>query len=315
MSSIGANSGSVAVTTQGKYNVVPPTYTDGAATELQTDVNGVLLTKDSAVTALAKGAGATSAATLRAVLATDQSSIPVTQSGTWSQRLQDGAGSAVNKGQAAMAASLPVAIASDQSAVPASQSGTWSQRLQDGAGSAVNKGQAAMAGSLPVALASDQSAIPATQSGTWSQRLQDGSGSAVNKGQTTMAGSLPVTIASDQGALSVTPGRLSVIDQIDTSPGPVLDASVTTINSNVGAFVTVVATLAAAAKAIRVCDTTGNFIGVYTGAGGSEALAFIIEPGMADVIEHAIPINTRLSVRAMGSSSITSGNLTLQALG
>lgn len=39
---------------------------------------------------------------------------PASQSGTWNMRLQDGAGSAVNKGQTTASGSLPVTIASDQ---------------------------------------------------------------------------------------------------------------------------------------------------------------------------------------------------------
>lgn len=51
------------------------------------------------------------------VLASDQAAIPVTQSGTWSTRLNDGAGTSVTVGQKVMASSLPVTISSDQSAV------------------------------------------------------------------------------------------------------------------------------------------------------------------------------------------------------
>ncbi len=89
--------------------------------------------------AAAFGAGATSTQTLRVVLPTDQSAIPVTQSGSWTVTANLGtiAGVATETtlaalsaklntlGQKTMANSAPVVIASDQSAVPASQSGTW----------------------------------------------------------------------------------------------------------------------------------------------------------------------------------------------
>ena len=84
-------------------------------------------------------AGTTSGQTLRVVLPTDQSAIPVTQSGSWTVTANLGtiAGvatevtlSALNAklntlGQKTMANSAPVVLASDQSAIPASQSGTW----------------------------------------------------------------------------------------------------------------------------------------------------------------------------------------------
>jgi hypothetical protein len=91
------------------------------------------------------------------VIASDQAAVPASQSGTWNMRLQDGAGSAVNKGQGVMTASLPVVIASDQSAL--------NIKLQDGAGSAVNKGQGTMAASLPVVISSDQSTLNVQQIG------------------------------------------------------------------------------------------------------------------------------------------------------
>lgn len=108
---------------------------------------------------------------------------------------------------------------------------------------------------------------------------------------------------------------LSVVDQIDTSPGPVLDTASTNIQDNAGVFLTLVASLAAAVKKIRVADTTGKFIGVYTGPAASETLAFIINPGQDNEIEHAIPSGTRISVRHMANTDITEGELAMQFLG
>jgi hypothetical protein len=83
------------------------------------------------------------AASMSVALSSDQSAIPVSQSGTWNVTnisgtvsLPTGAATsalqtALNAqipatlGQKAMAAALAVSIASDQSAIPASQSGTW----------------------------------------------------------------------------------------------------------------------------------------------------------------------------------------------
>lgn len=274
----------------------------------QSDLN--IRLKDGAGSAVNKGQ-TNMAGSLPVAISSDQSNLKA--------NLYDGAGVAIPLGQGLMAASLPVALASNQSAIPA--------KLQDGAGSAVNKGQSNMAGSLPVTLASDQTVIPVSQSGNWSTRLNDGAGTSVTVGQKVMASSLPVALASDQPNVPVaiaaganTIGKvdlnyLSVIDQIDTAPGPVLDASVTTINNNVGAFVVAVTSLAAAAKKIRVADTTGAFIGVYTGAAASEVLAFIINPGMSNEIEHSIPIATRITLRSMDANAIVTGLLAMQFLG
>lgn len=83
------------------------------------------------------------AASLAVVLASDQSAIPASQSGTWNitnisgvVSLPTGAATEATLaaasaklpatlGQKAMAASLAVVLASDQSAIPTSQSGTW----------------------------------------------------------------------------------------------------------------------------------------------------------------------------------------------
>lgn len=139
-------------------------------------------------------------------------------------------------------------------------------------------------------------------------------------GQTTMANSMPVVIASNQTDLPVSLSKanapwLSVVDQIDTSPGPVWDTSSTNINGSAGAFVVAVASLAAACKKIRIADTTGLFIGVYTGAPAAETLAFIINPGQSNEIEHSIAAATRITVRAMDTTAISSGLLCMQFLG
>lgn len=143
----------------------------------------------------------TAANSLAVTVASDQSAIPASQSGTWNINnvsgtvsLPTGAAtettlSSVNGklgslGQKAMAGSAPVVIASDQSAVPASQSGTWNINnvsgtvtLPTGAatettlsnvnGKLGSLGQKVMTGSAPVVIASDQSAVPSSQSGTW----------------------------------------------------------------------------------------------------------------------------------------------------
>lgn len=119
------------------------------------------------------------------------------------------------------------------------------------------------------------------------------------------------SIASDIADIKAL-SALTVVDFMDT---PVLNAANTTINGSAGAFVEVVAALAADVKKIRVADTTGAFIGVYTGAPSAETLAFIVNPGQSNECELAIASGERVSVRAMAASDITEGELCIQFLG
>lgn len=202
-------------------------------------------------------------------------------------------------GQKNMAASLPVVIASDQSAIKVN--------LQTGGGTAVNFGSAVSASSLPVVIASDQAAV--------SVKNQTGNGTAINFGSAVSASSLPVVIASDQAAVPVSgtvtaqQTYVSVKNEMDT---PLLNTSSTNINGSAGAFVQVVSSLGNACKKIRIADTTGQVIGVYTGGSGSEVFAFMTNPGVDDYIEHAIAANTRISLRSMQAAAITTGLYIMQ---
>lgn len=154
--------------------------------------------------------------------------INAAQSGNWNMRLQDGSGSAVNKGQTTMSGSLPVVLPSDQSAIPASQSGNWSVRLQDGSGSAVNKGQAASSGSLPVVLASDQSVVSVTSTGKFGGTFARNSyaSSSVGTGAyVTLSSSfgpcteIEIFDSSGQTLNFATGGGGSEVDQLQVVPG------------------------------------------------------------------------------------------------
>ena len=132
----------------------------------------------------------TMSASLPVAIASNQTAIPASQSGTWSVRVQDGSGNAINSSSNALN-------------INAARFG----------GSAVTLGQSNSLGSMPVVLASDQSTVdvnvtnsplsvsPATtfpisgsvsQAGTWSVRLQDGSGNAI----TSTSNALNVNISS-----------------------------------------------------------------------------------------------------------------------
>ena len=309
------------------------------------------------------------AASLAVVVASDQSAIPASQSGTWNitnlsgtVSLPTGASTLTEQqsqtthlsnisgklpatlGQKAMAASMAVVVASDQSAIPSSQSGTWNIAdvtgtisLPTGAATGAKQdtgntslgnidtklpatlGQKAMAASLAVVIASDQSAVaisaaalplPSGASTLAEQQTQSTTLSAISGklpatlGQKTMAASLAVVIASDQAAFPVTAAALDVVDFIDTNN--LLDTSSTNIPGSGGSPVTIVASLAAAVKKIQVLDTTGSFFGVYTGAAASEVLQAVVGPGSDSTIEVAMAAAERVSLKRLDSVTAVS---------
>jgi hypothetical protein len=67
---------------------------------------------------------------------------------------------------------------------------------------------------------------------------------------------------------------------------------------------------------MQILDTTGAFIGLYTGASGSEVLRLIIGPGSDQTIDHAIPSATRISLKRLDSTTaISSGIVAINFLG
>lgn len=102
----------------------------------------------------------------------------------------------------------------------------------------------------------------------------------------------------------------TVVDLFDT---PIRDA--TTINGSGGALLQVVASLASAVKKIQCLDTSGEFIGVYTGPAASEVLAFVMGPGSDQTVEMEIASGTRVSLRSMSASAPTTGSLSFNFMG
>lgn len=133
-----------------------------------------------------------------------------------------------------------------------------------------------------------------------------------SKGQKNTAGSLSVTLSSDHGNLPVVIGRLDVVDFMDT---PVRVTSSNNIAASGSSPTEVVASLAANVSAIQVFDTTGNYIGIYTGAAASEVLQAVAGPGMDGVIEVAMASGQRVSVRNMANTTISTGSFSINFLG
>lgn len=95
-----------------------------------------------------------------------------------------------------------------------------------------------------------------------------------------------------------------------------LTASVTPIPGSGSSCLQVIAdTGFKASIAIDYIDTTGDFIGVYTGVSGQERLACIIGNGQNDRAWAMFPAHSRVSLRSMTASSITAGTLTGTLMG
>lgn len=70
-----------------------------------------------------------------------------------------------------------------------------------------------------------------------------------------------------------------------------------------------------AAYALDYIDTTGDFIGVYLGASGSETLLCIIGNGQTERAWAVAAAHSRVSLRSMTTTPVTNGNLTITFMG
>lgn len=93
-------------------------------------------------------------------------------------------------------------------------------------------------------------------------------------------------------------------------PPQILTASVTPIPGSGSPPLQVIADSGLrSAVAIDYIDTTGDFIGVYIGAVGHETLLCIIGNGQNDRAWGVFAAHSRVSLRSMTASAITSGTL------
>ncbi len=99
-------------------------------------------------------------------------------------------------------------------------------------------------------------------------------------------------------------------------PPRILDTLVTSIPGSASLPLQVVANSGLkAAYAIDYIDTTGDYIGVYTGAVGQEVLRCIVGGGLVSSSAVVIAANSRVSLRSMTATPITQGKLTIQFMG
>jgi len=212
-------------------------------------------------------------------------------------------------GQKTMANSLPVVIASNQSAVPASQSGTWNINNISGTislptGAATESTLSTLNGKVTAcntgAVTISSSALPTGAATESTLSTLNGKVTACNTGAVTISSALP-SGTNTIGKVDV--NTLSVIDLLDAG---ILDTSSTNIPGSASSPVQVVASTAAATKKLQLLDTTGAFVGIYTGGSGSEVLQFVMGPGSDQTIEHAIPASTRISLKRLDSTTAVS---------
>ena len=161
----------------------------------------------------------------------------------------------------------------------------------------------------------DTSALAGTVSG--SEQQVDVVTSALPSGAATEA--TLATIDTDTGNIATNTTRLDVVDLIDDlgdGAGIVFVAN-DNIDDSAGTFLTIVASTASDIKEIEILDTTGGYIGLFTGPGASEVLKTVLGPGSDKTIQAQISSGTRLSVRRMDSATVplTSGFLAMNFLG
>lgn len=96
----------------------------------------------------------------------------------------------------------------------------------------------------------------------------------------------------------------------------IINASVTPIPGSASLPVQVVAESGfKSAYAILWIDSTGDFIGMYTGDVGSETLRCIIGGGIVSTTPVVIAAHSRVSLRSMTPVAITNGKLTISFMG
>lgn len=96
----------------------------------------------------------------------------------------------------------------------------------------------------------------------------------------------------------------------------ILYTNVTPIPGNASLPIQVVANSGfKAAYGVAWIDTTGDYIGLYTGPSGSEVLRTIIGGGVVSMTPVVIAAHSRVSLRSMTSSAITNGQIVITFLG
>lgn len=255
-------------------------------------------------------------ASLAVTIASDQSALAVSQSGTWNitnitgtVSLPTGAATEATSlaisgklpatlGQKAMVDSLAVTLSNDQSAIPASQSGTWNINNVSGTislptGAATETTLSALNNKVANDYGVSTAAIRT------SAQIGNASGVADFNTGATSAQTLRVTLANDsRPASGFTP--IQVINR---------DYSSSSIS---GTFATLGSTLSATANCVTFFETGGSPI--IIGWGGVDK--FVIPPGGAESpVLVTIPSATQLQIRTADATTVTTGRFLMTVLG
>lgn len=300
------------------------------------------------------GAGATGTTTLRAVLATDQSSIPVTESGTWNitnvsgtVTLPTGAATAAKQPALGTAGTPSTDVISIQGVAGGTALPVSAASLPLPAGAATETTLAAVNTKLGSSLPLPTGAATETTLAALSAKHP------ATLGQKTMSASLAVAIASDQSSIPVT----NFPTTVDTNTGAAGASTIRTVlstrqeaaatpiavrisdgsnfsapsqagrgysdsvrltysgtNVTTGAWVQLIASTAAVINAITLFDSCGQTLELGTGAAASETRKLIIPPGGIGGI---IPLAIPASTRLSVravSATCSSGELDITGL-
>ena len=237
------------------------------------------------------------------VIASNQSAIPASQSGTWSSRTQDGSGNNITStyNGALLKYGLDVSLMPNATV---GQAGNWFTRTQDGSGTGITSTPNVPAGknSLDVNVANTvltvvQSTatnlnVSAAQSGNWSTRTQDGSGNTI--GSTSNA--LDINIKSSNITFNGPGGRTSALLYRNVY---------STSNVGTATYVVISASLPSNVNIIDIFDSSGQTMVIATGGAGVEVQKAYIYPGGPGQIPLAIAAGTRVVYRAVSGTAVS----------
>ncbi len=283
------------------------------------------------------GAGAAGAQTLRVILPTNQSAIPVSESGTWTVQPGNTANTTpwlatISQGGNSATVSAGGALKVDASAstqpisgtVAATQSGTWNITNVSGTVS-LPTGAATEASlvKLPVA----QGSTTSGQSGPLTQGAVTTVAPSYSTGQTsplslTTGGALRVDASSSTQPVSGTVAVSNLPSTVDTNNG-LVGASTLRVatggkaitgtilaNNNyastavtTSAYVQLIASTGSALNMICASNSSGSIIKVATGAGGAEVDRFYIPAGGSLCYPLNIAASTRVALEALDATA------------
>ena len=276
------------------------------------------------------------AASVPVVIASNQSAVPASQSGTWNITNVSGTvslptGAATETTLAALNAKVTAvntgAVTVSSSALPTGAATETTLSSLNGKVTACNTGAVTISSSaLPTGAATEStlstlngkvtacntgavtissSALP-TGAATETTLAAASAKLPATLGQKAMASSLAVTIASDQSAVYTKDFGLgsSGIARIDYASTSVSTA----------AYTQVIASTAAEADVVEIFDSSGQVLVLATGAAGSEADKFYIFPGGNGRVPLLIPAGTRIAIKAIDGNA-TAGQFLINLYG